>query len=244
MKCVYISPSVQQFNEYLNGGNEEQYMNLVADSLIRYLDEYGICYTRNSPDMSVPEIIRQSNSGDYILHLAIHSNASPESLSGELMGSEVFYYPSSPRSALLAQIVADNLKTIYPYPDMVVAKTSTSFAELRRTRAPSVLVEVAYHDNPEDEAWIKNNVDEIGRVLALSVKEYIDETCECPRGSLGEVITMGGNLNVRRNPNINSEVVSKIPNGTKVEILDCSGRWYRISYQGNEGYVFKHYVSI
>ena len=38
-----------------------------------------------------------------------------------------------------------------------------SLAELRRTKAPAVLVEVAYHDNVDDANWIKNNINAIGR---------------------------------------------------------------------------------
>ncbi len=248
MKCIYLSPSVQQFNQYVNGGNEEQYMNLVADSVAKYLTEYGICYTRNRPEMSVGEIITESNGGNYALHLAIHSNAAPEGLSGEVRGSEVYYYPTSEKSALLAQIVANNLRTIYPNPQDVSTRTTRSFAELRRTKAPAVLVEVAYHDNEEDANWIKENIDEIGRVLALSVKEYLDEMCECDLNDDGKtylrVVTMGGRLNLRERPNINSRVIDSIPNGTTVEVLDCEGKWYKVLYNGKEGYVFKLYTAI
>lgn len=248
MKCVYLSPSVQQFNEYVNGGNEEQYMNLVADSVAKYLTEYGICYKRNNPTMTVGEIIEDSNSGDYALHLAIHSNAAPEGLSGEIMGSEVYYFPSSEMASMLAQITVDNLKKIYPYPDMVTAKTTRSFGELRRTKAPSILVEVAYHDNVDDERWIKENIDSIGEALALSVKEFLDEICECDldgdKRNLGEVVTMGGNLNMRERPSLASAVIDSIPNKTVVELLDCEGKWYKIRYNGKEGYVFKLYVAV
>ncbi len=248
MKCVYLSPSVQQFNEYVNGGNEEQYMNLIADSVAKYLTEDGICYTRNSPDMSVAEIINQSNSGDYALHLAIHSNAAPEGLYGEIMGSEVYYFPTSERASLLAQIIVSNLKEIYPYPEKVTAKTTRSFAELRRTRAPSVLVEVAYHDNEEDASWIKENIDEIGRALATSIKEFLDEICECEleedERNFGEVVTMGGNLNMRSRPSLSAPVIDSIPNGSRIELLECEGKWYKLLYNGREGYVFKLYVAV
>lgn len=247
MKCIYLSPSVQQFNEYVNGGNEEQYMNLIADSVAKYLAEFGICYTRNTPEMSVPQIIEQSNSGDYALHLAIHSNAAPEGLYGEIQGSEVYYYPTSEKGSLLAQIIVSNLKNIYPEQNNVVAKTTTSFAELKRTKVPSVLVEVAYHDNEEDANWIKNNIDEIGNALAISVKEYLDEMCDCELDdgrNFGTVTTMGGNLNLREKPSINSQIADTIPNKSMIEILDCEGKWYKVIYNGKEGYVFKLYVSL
>lgn len=243
-KCIYLSPSTQQFNMYNGYGNEEEYMNLIADSVAKYLDEYGICYTRNTTDMTVGDIVEASNRSNYLLHLAIHSNAAGEGSSGEIRGSEVYYFPTSQKSSMLAQIIADNIKTIYPIPEKVSTKTSSSFAELRRTRAPSVLVEVAYHDNADDAQWIRENIDDIGRILALSVKEYYDEVCGCPSNTQGEVITMGGNLNVRAEPNINSPIIQKLANGTIISVVDCVGKWYKIQYNNIEGYVFKLYVSI
>ncbi len=243
-KCVYLSPSTQQFNQYDGGGNEEEYMNIVTDSIENYLNEYGICYKRNNPSMTVNEIVADSNSGDYILHLAIHSNASGEGNEGMARGTEVYYYPLSNTGGMFAKIIENNFKEIYPDSTKVTTKTSLTFAELRRTKATSVLVEVAFHDNPEDANWIRNNTDKIGEALALSIKEYIDEFCKCPKENEGEVITLGGNLNIRSGPDLNSQVITSLPNGTKVEILSCNGHWYKIKADSIEGYAFKHYIGV
>lgn len=243
-KCIYLSPSTQQFNLYNGPGNEEEYMNIVADSVAKYLSEYGICYTRNSKDMNVGDIVKASNSGDYLLHLSIHSNAAGEGSSGEIQGSEIYYYPTSEKGGLLAKIIENNMKAIYPVPEKVTIKTSGTFAELRRTTAPSVLVETAYHDNEDDAQWIRSNTDEIGKALALSVKEFYDEICQCPTDIVGEVITMGGRLNVRSEPNINSSIITQLPVGTKVKVTECAGKWYKIIFNNVEGYVFKHYIAL
>ena len=55
----------------------------------------------------------------------------------------------------------NNFKNIYPTPDEVEILPTTTLREIRRTTAPAALIEVAYHDNPEDEAWIKNNINQI-----------------------------------------------------------------------------------
>lgn len=34
MPIIYLSPSTQEKNEYVNGGTEEQYMNLLADKMV------------------------------------------------------------------------------------------------------------------------------------------------------------------------------------------------------------------
>ena len=77
MPTVFLSPSVQEFNPYIDGGNEEYYMNLIADAMEPYLKASGINFVRNNPDTTTRQVIAESNKGNYDLHLAIHSNASP-----------------------------------------------------------------------------------------------------------------------------------------------------------------------
>ena len=76
MPTIYLSPSLQEFNSYSGGGNEEYYMNLVADAMEPYLTASGIGFVRNNPEDSLTKTIANSNSGNYDLHLALHSNAS------------------------------------------------------------------------------------------------------------------------------------------------------------------------
>ena len=48
---------------------------------------------------------------------------------------------------------------------------NTTLAELTKTNAPAVLVELAYRQS-QDEVWITNNIEGIARNLAQSVCEY------------------------------------------------------------------------
>ena len=48
MPSIYLSPSTQEFNPYVGGGNEEEYMNLLADAIEPYLAASGIRYVRNA----------------------------------------------------------------------------------------------------------------------------------------------------------------------------------------------------
>ncbi|MDD5923248.1 MAG: N-acetylmuramoyl-L-alanine amidase [Clostridia bacterium] len=172
MPSVFLSPSLQEFNYYVGGGNEEYYMNLVADEMIPYLTASGITVVRSDIERNLRYAIDQSNAGNYGLHLALHSNAAPENLSGRLMGTDVYYYTTSTNGKRAAEIIANNFKEIYPYPDKVKAVPTTQLAELRQTRAPAVLIEVAYHDNYEDAMWIRNNIQTMARNISLSVADY------------------------------------------------------------------------
>src|SRR5699024_4187321 len=142
----------------VDGGTEEYYMNLVADALEPYLLASGIRWVRNTPEMTAASSIRQSNQGQYALHLALHSNAAPELESGLRQGAEVYYSPGSQQGMWAAQLIAQELQEIYPYPWLVRVLPTTSLGEVSKTKAPAVLVEFAYHDNPEDAAWIRANI--------------------------------------------------------------------------------------
>ena len=173
MVSVYLSPSVQEFNPSVVGGSEEYYMNLIADAMEPYLEASGVYFERNDRDESLGAAIEASNAGNFDLHLAIHSNASPEGREGMFQGPDVYYYADSPASRIAGEIIAGNLMEIYPNPELVQTLPNTTLAELRRTSSPAVLVEVAYHDNWEDASWIANNIASIGYSLALSVTQYL-----------------------------------------------------------------------
>lgn len=171
MPFIYLSPSTQEFNPYVGGGNEEYYMNLIADAMEPYLYATGIGFTRNTPDMTAASSIRASNAGNYDLHLALHSNATASG-NGETRGSEVYYFPTSVKGKRAADIIANNLKMIYPIPSLVKTVPTTSLGEVRRTRAPSVLIEFAYHDNEADADWIRNNINLIAENVVISLADY------------------------------------------------------------------------
>lgn len=172
MPRVYLSPSLQEYNLYVNGATEEEITNLIADAMEPYLLASGIEFTRNRPEMSLGEAIAASNAGNYDLHFAIHSNAAPESLAGKLQGVDAYYFYNSPYGREMADIVTENMKQVYPDGEKVQSVATATLRELRRTNAPAVLVEVGYHDNIEDAQWIKENIDQIAKALAKSITDY------------------------------------------------------------------------
>ncbi|MBQ7131329.1 MAG: SH3 domain-containing protein [Oscillospiraceae bacterium] len=243
MPTLYLSPSTQEYNKYVTGGSEEEYMNLIADRMEPYLRSSGITFVRNDPDRTAAAAISESNSGNYDVHLALHSNAAPPNLSGKLRGIDIYYYPGSPSSERLATIIANNLKMIYPLPDKSRAVPTDFLGEVTRTRATAVLAELGYHDNVEDEAWIKANLSAIARNLVLSLTDYFDiPFIEATAARKGTVILNEGNLNLRRYPSMEGTIIGSIPNGSTVDILGSSGNWYVVRYNGQTGYASSDYI--
>ncbi len=240
MACVYLSPSGQEFNLFLNGGNEEYFTNLIADAMIPYLDASGICYGRNRPWMSARQSAYNANVFNFDAYLAIHSNSAAGNLSGLLRGCDIYYYPTSSAGRRYAEITARLYRTIYPIPSMVNIIPLDTLIELNSTRAPAILVETGYHDNAQDEAWLKANTANIARVLAQATAQFVGERfVNAPSFIQGVVATEGGGLNIRSAPSSSSSVIGTAPNGSVLNLVCRCGLWYRTS---GGGYVSAPYV--
>lgn len=241
MPRIYLSPSTQEYNLYAGGGNEEQYMNQIADAMVPYLLASGIQFSRNTPDMTASSSIAASNAGNYDLHLALHSNASS---TGQARGSEVYFYPTSERSQRAAQIIANNLKLIYPDPQLVRTVETTSLGEVARTRAPAVLIEFAFHDNPDDAAWIRENIDAIAENVVLSLTDYFDIPFLKPQAPISARVRTpgGGPLNLRARPSLDAEIIGQIPNGAAVTIYGDDLDWYVVGFQSRVGYAASEFI--
>lgn len=243
MPTIYLSPSTQQANLYVTGGSEEYHMNQLADRMEPYLRASGIGFTRNTPDMTAVSSIRQSNAGNYNLHLALHSNAAPEGRYGEVRGSEVYHYPGSVRGERAARDIAEGLRAIYP--GTVSVKSTTRLGEVRQPKAPSVFIELAYHDNADDANWITENLDAIAANIVESLTRYFGIPFITPQPiRAGVVRTGGGRLNLRDKPSTDAEIILKIPNGASVVVFSQWNDWYVIQYGGKIGYANARYVEI
>ncbi len=245
MPSIYLSPSTQEANAYVTGGSEEYYMNLLADALEPYLRANGIDFVRNDRKANAAAAIRQSNAGNYDLHLALHSNASPPDSYGENRGIDVYYYPGSQRGQRAAEIFKDNFEDIYPLEDEVRTLTTTRLGEVRQPKAPSAFLEIGYHDNVDDAQWITKNIPTIARNIAQSLTEYFGIPFkEPPATERGRVSLSSGTLNLRQRPSVSSPVLASIPNGTVLNVRNDFNGWYATSYNGQNGFVSAPYIDI
>ena len=245
MPIIYLSPSTQEGNLYVTGsGTEEQWMNRLADAMIPYLAASGIRYTRNTPQMTAGSSIRQANQSHYDFYLALHSNAAGEGNYGGERGIIAFYYPGSAEGQRAAQIFANNLEDIYPEPRRVYTRATTTLGEVRDSRFPAVLLEIAYHDNTSDAHWIENNIQAIARNLVVSLTDFFDIPFIWPTDPWqGTVRTGGGNLNLRSRPEAGAYVVARIPDGATVTVYGAYNGWYVVRYGNQTGYAASQFIT-
>lgn len=245
MPVIYLSPSTQEFNEYITDGSEEYWMNLLADAMEPILTSSGIRYIRNTPDMTAASSILASNAGNYGLHLALHSNASGEGQAGQNRGILAFYYPGSAQGLRAAQLLVDGLKAIYPLPNLVRTEPTTTLGEIRRVRAPSVLLELGYHDNYEDAVWITSHIDAMAENLVLSLTEFFGIPFFRSSNPLPGVVQVEqGALNVHERPAYDAPVIARLYNGTQVTVLNEYYGWYLIQMGDLPGYAAANFIQL
>ncbi|WP_094550222.1 N-acetylmuramoyl-L-alanine amidase family protein [Petroclostridium xylanilyticum] len=174
-KSVYLSPSTQEHNAgYGNYGTEEQRMNEVADVTQRVLERYGVTVYRNKPDWSLAQVVADSNAKRPDVHFAIHSNA------GGGRGCEVYCHRFGGGGEKLARAVYEELSPLTPVGDRGVKEGYNFYGpgkhmyELAYTFAPAALVEIAFHDNPDDAKWIISHIEAIGIALAKGILKYFN----------------------------------------------------------------------
>ena len=247
MPTIFLSPSTQEYNPYVTGaGSEEYFMNLLADAMEPLLLANGIQFVRNDPQGTVGNSIRQSNADSYDFHLALHSNASGSGSEGQNRGIIAFYYPGSVNGQRAAELFASALREIYPMPDQVTARSTTTLAEVRRTKAPSVLLEIGYHDNAADAQWIAEHINLIAQTLVKAMTEYFGLPYVYPGPSQpGLAVTdSGGPVNLRAYPSAEGQVLTQIPCGATVTVFGQYRGWYVVLYNDTIGYANSAFIRL
>jgi len=245
MPIIYLSPSTQEFNPYSTTENEEYWMNQLADRMEPYLYASGIDFVRNDPKGNAATSIRQSNMGTYDFHLSLHSNAGPPHLAGKLRGIDAYYFPQSLDGVRMADLQVENLKSIYPLPDKVQTRATTNIGEVGKTNAPSVLLELGYHDNIEDANWLTENLTPVAEAIVKAVTEYFGLPFLMPQEPIPAIVTTSTTgLNLRNGPGTAFSVIVKMPHGASVEVLNQFSGWYVVQYGDYVGYADSKYITL
>ena len=247
MPTIFLSPSTQEYNPYVTGaGSEEYFMNLLAGAMEPLLLANGIQFVRIDPQGTVGNSIRQSNADSYDFHLALHSNASGSGSEGQNRGIIAFYYPGSVSGQRATELFASALREIYPLPDRVTTRSAENLTELRRTKAPAVLLELGYHDNAADAMWVQEHIGLIAQTLVQALTEYFGLPYVCPGPSqTGLAVTdSGGPVDLRSYPSAQGQVIVQIPNGSTVTVFGRYRGWYVVLYGDALGYANSAFIQL
>ncbi|AEE95276.1 N-acetylmuramoyl-L-alanine amidase [Mahella australiensis] len=169
---VYVSPSTQEHNVGAgNYGTEEYQMNLIADILVSRLQEHGFLIKRNRPEMTLAQVIADSNAWEPDIHIAIHSNAA----NGRARGCEIWVYKKGYNAEKLAKCIYKYLEPLTPAADRNI-RENQQLKETRETKAPAVIIETSFHDNIDDAKWIMDNREMIAEAILHGICDYFGIT--------------------------------------------------------------------
>ena len=135
----------------VGGCNEYNYNRDLLPYIKKWCEKVGIeCYTDtpevgklHSLDDEINYYISHADAKDYDLVVQLHLNAYNE----KAKGCEVWYYPSSAMGMQYANSVCNKLGTIWNNRGI---KESKTLYWLRKTLAPSILIESFFCDNSND----------------------------------------------------------------------------------------------
>jgi len=179
---VYLSRSTQEKNITVSGKSEECHMFDLGDRVARLIDpniiELRMNYDKN---MTLKQIVQDSNDFGAQLHVALHSNAMPLAKKGTASGIEIWIHNDS----IGGNEIADAL--IYPLSWVLQMKIrrgkedpntketgvdNTGLYELDKTRASACLIELGFHDNPRDHEILLARLNKVAQVIADIINTY------------------------------------------------------------------------
>lgn len=151
----------------------------VKDRVIAQLASMGhtvrdcTCNNGISQNDILQKIVAACNAQEADLDISIHFNAgaAPEA-DGNTTGAEVYVYSTSSAAATYAQQVVDNIATL-GFRNRGV-KERTSLYVLRHTKAPAMLIECCFVDDPEDVALY--NADRMAAAIVAGITGQATET--------------------------------------------------------------------
>lgn len=132
--------------------------------------------SRNSPEevlgttnnSSLAERVRLANEWPADYFISIHCNANDNPA---INGTEVYVYQENTQAYYLAEYILNSIVNIVGTRDNLV-RIRPSLYVLRRTTMPSLLIELAYLTNPEDNEKLRNNQYQFAYAIYLGIVEY------------------------------------------------------------------------
>lgn len=165
---VYVSPSSQTENTYAAGNtNEAVQCRRIAVALVDALIRCGIEAMTNIDDgVTMYDRARESDAWGAELHVPVHTNA----FDTLLRGTRMFCYDLKGEGYKASKAIFEELAPVVPGDSDGIR--AAGYYEIVASRAPCAYVEAAFHDHPEQAAWIISHIDPIAEAICKGICKY------------------------------------------------------------------------
>jgi len=260
---VFIDPGHGGYdNGAVKNGVFEDEINLqISKKIEAKLKAKGVQVKMSRYDdtyLSLTSRTRMSNNWGSDIFVSIHQNSATSSSAN---GIETYYYsPRQDSKELASEIQTDVIQSTNGVNRGV--KTA-NYAVIKTASTSSSLVECGFISNPIEAKNLSSSSyqDKVAEGIVNGIMDYLKEnvilnnsgsnTNNNNSGSgntatttQSGIIKVNGSLNVRSGAGTNYSVIGSLSNGSKVEIVEISGSWYKIKYGSGYGYVSKDYVTV
>lgn len=211
---------------------------IIKDKVIALLKKqghtvYDCTVDKGTQSQVLNSIVAKCNAHAVDLDVSIHFNsgANRRNTDGKTTGSEVFVYDANSKAKTAATRICKELEKV-GFKNRGV-KYSTSLTFLKKTKSPSLLIEVCFVDDGDDVVLYNKKKDDIARAI---VSGLLGETVTASVPSKVETAVSGDKivkiktdgLNIRKGPGTNYDVVGAVKKNIKYTIVEVKGSWGRL----------------
>ena len=262
---VFIDPGHGGYdNGAVQNGVFEDEINLqISQKIEAKLKAKGVQVKMSRYDdtyLSLTQRSRMANNWGSDIFVSIHQNSTTSSSAN---GIETYYYSSRQDSRELATEIQNDLIKATNAVNRGV-KTA-NYSVIQTARMSSNLVECGFISNPTEAKNLSSSSyqDKVAEGIVNGIMEYLQmnvilnnsNTNSGSSSSTGSssssstttqsgTVKVNGGLNVRSGAGTGYSVIGSLSNGSKVEIVETSGTWYKIKYGSGYGYVSKDYITV
>ena len=164
MKKIYLSPSEQPDNRYAYGNTNEK---AVCCEIATYAEA---ALKRNGFEVitgtstSLGARCSEADKWGADLYIPIHTNA----FNGKVSGTRMFCYRLSGEGYNACKAIYDVLAPITPGKSENIT-ANPGLYEIKNPKAPTVYIEVDFHDVPDVAKWLIENTKRIGEAICKGV---------------------------------------------------------------------------
>lgn len=168
-KKIYVSPSSQTANMYVTGNTTEAIQcGRIAQALVTALQRVGFeARTNTDTRKSMYDRVRESNSWGADVHIPIHTNA----CNGKVKGTRLFSFNKTGTGYKVCEAIMKTLAPITPGASDGISAWPGLY-EVKSANAPTAYIEVGFHDNSEEAAWMINHTDDIAEAICEGLCNY------------------------------------------------------------------------
>ena len=183
-KKIYLSPSSQPDNAYAYGNtNEQEQCRRISAACAKALERCGF-EVKDGNSGTMYTRVSESDAWGADLHVPIHTNA----YDGSVSGTRIFCFNTTGEGYKAANAVFNELAPVTPGTSESV-RADASLYEIKEAYAPTVYIEVEFHDVAASAKWIVENVEIIGEAIAKGIcnhygVSYVEPVVSIPKYSL------------------------------------------------------------